>query len=58
MGLIKEPLDVDFEFDPRPLTQKEKEKINNYIKTYKEKNSAKTVRVKPKPAKSRKKILA
>jgi len=24
MGLIKEPLDVDFEVDPRPLTKEER----------------------------------
>jgi hypothetical protein len=41
MGLIREPLDVDFEFDPRPLTDKEKEEISNYIKAYKAKNAKK-----------------
>ncbi len=41
MGLIKEPLDVDFEFDPRPLTKEEKEKISNYIRVYKAKHSGK-----------------
>jgi hypothetical protein len=35
MGLIREPFDVDFEVDPRPLTKEEKEQISNYIKTYK-----------------------
>ena len=30
MGLIKEPLNVDFEFDPKPLTNEEKEKISKY----------------------------
>ena len=35
MGLIKEPLDVDFEVDPRPLTEEEKKQISNYIKAYK-----------------------
>ena len=38
MGLIKEPLNVDFEFDPRPLTKEEKEQISNYIKAYKAKH--------------------
>lgn len=38
MGLIKEPLDVDFEVDPRPLTKEEKEKISTYIRQYKAKH--------------------
>lgn len=37
MGLIKEPLDVDFYFDPRPLTKEEREKISQYIREYKAK---------------------
>lgn len=37
MGLIKEPLDVDFYVDPRPLTKKEKEAISQHIREYKEK---------------------
>jgi hypothetical protein len=44
MGLIKEPLEVDFEFDPRPLTKVEKEKISDYIRAYKAKHSGKSVR--------------
>jgi hypothetical protein len=32
MGLIKEPLDVDFVFDPRPLTEKEIKMIRDFIK--------------------------
>ena len=39
MGLIREPLEVDFEFDPRPLTKEEKEKISAYIIAYKIKHS-------------------
>ena len=35
MGLIKEPLDVDFYVDSRPLTKKEKEAISNHIREYK-----------------------
>jgi hypothetical protein len=35
MGLIREPLDVDFVVDSRPLTKKEKEKISAYIREYK-----------------------
>ena len=37
MGLIKEPLDVDFYVDPRPLTKKEREAISKHIREYKEK---------------------
>ena len=46
MGLIREPLDVDFVVDPRPLTKKEKEAISKYIREYKAKHSdkKKTVR--------------
>ncbi|HEX5152900.1 MAG TPA: hypothetical protein VFW07_15725 [Parafilimonas sp.] len=37
MGLIKEPLDVDFYVDPRPLTKEEREKISQHIREYKAK---------------------
>jgi hypothetical protein len=37
MGLIREPLEVDFFVDPRPLTEKEKKMISDYIKADKEK---------------------
>lgn len=37
MGLIREPLDVDFYVDPRPLTKKEKEMISRHIREYKAK---------------------
>jgi len=37
MGLIKEPLGVDFYVDPRQLTKKEKEAISQHIREYKEK---------------------
>ena len=40
MGLIKEPLDVDFVVDPRPLTKKEKMAISAFIKADKEKKSS------------------
>ena len=39
MGLIKEPLDVDFVVDPRPLTKKEKLAISSFIKDDKEKRA-------------------
>jgi len=42
MGLIKEPLDVDFVVDPRPLTEKERKMISDFIKAEKMKK-AKTI---------------
>lgn len=41
MGLIREPLDVDFFVDPRPLTDKEKKMISDFIKADKEKRKNK-----------------
>ena len=41
MGLIREPLDVDFFVDPRPLTEKEKKMISDFIKADKEKRKSK-----------------
>ncbi|MGN6401390.1 MAG: hypothetical protein ACTHMD_13110 [Flavisolibacter sp.] len=32
MGLIKEPLDVDFYVDPRPMTKEDEKAISDYIK--------------------------
>ena len=37
MGLIKEPLGVDFYVDPKPLTDKERELISQHIREYKAK---------------------
>jgi len=45
MGLIKEPLDVDFVVDPRPLTKEEENAISEFIKADKEKRLVKTKRV-------------
>ena len=42
MGIIREPSDVDFVFDPRPLTEKEKRKISAYIRQYKARHANKT----------------
>ena len=39
MGLIREPLDVDFTVDPRPLSKEEREQISNYIIAYKAKHA-------------------
>jgi len=43
MGIIREPLEVDFVFAPRPLTKDEKEKISSYIRQYKARHTKKTV---------------
>jgi hypothetical protein len=45
MGLIKEPLDVDFTVDPRPLTKAEQKAISDFIKADKEKRLAKNKRI-------------
>ena len=37
MGFIREPLDVDFFVDPRPLTKEEDKTIRDFIKADKEK---------------------
>jgi len=39
MELLKEPLNVDFVVDPRPLTKKEKLAISSFIKDDKEKRA-------------------
>ncbi len=41
MGLIKEPIDVDFYVDPRPLTKVEEKKISDYIVADKQKRKTK-----------------
>ena len=41
MGLVKEPLDVDFVVDPRLQTKKEEIAIREFIKAYKAKRSLK-----------------
>jgi hypothetical protein len=40
MGLIKEPKDIDFYVDPRPLTAKEQKMISDYIKADKKKSKS------------------
>ena len=35
MGLIREPLDVDFTVEPHILTKTEKDEISEYIRNYK-----------------------
>ncbi|MFN8359140.1 MAG: hypothetical protein U0264_04425 [Candidatus Kapaibacterium sp.] len=39
MGLIKEPLEVDFVVDPRPLTKAEEQSISEFIRADKEKRT-------------------
>ena len=41
MGLIREPLEVDFFFDPKPLTKKEQKMIGDFIKADKVKRKVK-----------------
>lgn len=41
MGLIKEPLDVDFYVDPTSLSGTQEKLISDYIKTDKEKSKNK-----------------
>ena len=43
MGLIREPLEVDFFFDPKPLTKKEQQMISDFIKADKEKRKRKKI---------------
>ena len=51
MGLIREPLDVDFYVDPKPLTQEEREKISQYIRDYKAKMTIHKSRITSSPQK-------
>jgi hypothetical protein len=44
MGLIKEPLDVNFVVDPRPLTKAEQQAISAFIRADKEKRNRIKVR--------------
>ena len=46
MGLIKEPLDIDFVVDPRPLTEKERKMISDFIKADKIKRAKTLERLK------------
>ncbi|WP_165813725.1 hypothetical protein [Terrimonas sp.] len=46
MGLIKEPLDVDFVVDPRPLTKAEEKAISDFIRADKEKRKLKELKKK------------
>ena len=46
MALIKEPLDVDFVVDPRPLTKADEKAISDFIRADKEKRKLKEGRKK------------
>ncbi len=46
MGLIKEPLDVDFVVDPRPLTSEEQKVISEFIRSDKAKRKSKELKKK------------
>ena len=58
MGLIKEPLDVDFVVDPRPLTKKEQLAISEFIKADKEKRTLLEKRTKRTKTKNKTKVTA
>ena len=58
MGLIKEPLDVDFVVDPRPLTKKEELAISAFIKADKEKRALLEKRLKRTKSTSKTKVTA
>ncbi len=44
MGLIKEPLDVDFYVDPRPMTKEDQKAISDFIKADKLKHAKRNKR--------------
>jgi hypothetical protein len=49
MGLIREPLDIDFVVDPKPLTDEDKKAISDYIKA----DKLRRAKVKTKAAQSK-----
>jgi hypothetical protein len=54
MGLIKEPLEVDFVVDPKSMTKEDKKAISHFIKSDKLKR-AKAKSAKSKPTKTKRK---
>ena len=56
MGLIKEPVGVDFVINSRQLTKKEESAISAYIATYKAKSKADKIqnRLQPKAKRTKK----
>lgn len=55
MGLIREPLDVDFVVDPRPLTKEEELAISAFIKADKAKRKLKEKQTKARQTKQKSK---
>lgn len=55
MGLVKEPIGVDFLIESKPLTDKERAEISIFIKASKDRN--KIVAIKPAVARRTKKII-
>ena len=53
MGLIKEPIGVDFIVDSRPLTEDEKLAISVFIRTDKEKRRHRELQKRTKPKKQK-----
>jgi len=60
MGLIREPLDVDFFVEPGMLTTEEKREISEYIREYKTRNKNSQLKNRRKPVKTKqvKKVIA
>jgi hypothetical protein len=54
MGYIKEPEGVDFVIKSKPLTDKERAAISEFIRQYKEKEKAKRLRRRARLTKSKK----
>ncbi len=46
MGIVREPIGVDFVVDPRPLTLAEEKAISEYIRADKEKRKRKELKAK------------
>jgi hypothetical protein len=55
MGIVREPLDVDFFVDPTPPTEKELELISQFIRDFKAKQSRQNANAISKARKARKK---
>jgi hypothetical protein len=56
MGPIKEPLNVDFTVDPRPLTKAEEKAISDFIRADKEKRKLSELRKKSSAKRSLKQL--
>ena len=46
MTIIREPLEIDFVVDPRPLTKEEEKQISDFIRADKEKRKLKAASAK------------